>query len=154
MKQLQRNVEITQGVNIKKKSIITNFFSDISVLDPLLALAITLYILYGVIKNLRKMVPIFLQAAPENIDIASLVEEITEIEHVNAAHHAHLWSMDGKDTVFSVHLEVDKNLDPLEYGRVKQLMHDLVKKHGIYHSTVEIEFPDETCRNINNEECR
>ena len=129
-------------------------FTDISVLDPLLAIAITFYILYGVIKNLRKMVPIILQAAPENIDIASIVEEITGIEHVNAAHHAHLWSMDGQHTVFSVHLEVDKELDPKEYGLVKQIMHDLVKKHGIYHSTVEIEFPDETCRNIDNEECR
>ena len=62
--------------------------------------------------------------------------------------------MDGQHAVFSVHLEVDKELDPQEYVRVKQIMHDLVKKHGIYHSTVEIEFPDETCRNIDNEECR
>ena len=129
-------------------------FTNLTVLDPLLALGITTYILIGVINNLRKMVPIILQAAPENPDIASVLEEISGIEHVNTTHHAHLWSMDGQHTVFSVHLEVDKELDPQEYGRVKQIMYDLVKKHGIYHSTVEIEFPDETCRNIDNKECR
>ena len=133
---------------------IVQLFTNLTVLDPLLALGITIYILIGVINNLRKMVPIILQAAPENPDIASVLEEISSIEHVKTIHHAHLWSMDGQHAVFSVHLEVDKELDPQEYGRGKQIMHDLVKKHGIYHSTVEIEFPDETCRNIDNEECR
>lgn len=128
-------------------------FIDIPVLDPLLAIGITIYILTGVIKNLKKMVPILLQAAPENIDIAALIKEINDIDHVKTAHHAHLWSMDGQHTVFSVHLEVDKDLTPQEYNRVKKLMHILVKKHGLYHSTVEIEFPEEPCRNIDNEEC-
>ncbi len=128
-------------------------FSDLAILDPLLALGITIYILTGVIRNLRKMVPVILQAAPENIDISALVKEIKEIDHVKTAHHAHLWSLDGQHTVFSVHLEVDKNLSPEEYIRVKGLMHDLVKKYGIHHSTVEIELPEETCRNIDNGEC-
>ena len=128
-------------------------FSDLAILDPLLALGITIYILTGVIRNLRKMVPVILQAAPENIDISALVKEIKEIDNVKTAHHAHLWSLDGQHTVFSVHLEVDKNLSPEEYIRVKGLMHDLVKKYGIYHSTVEIELPEETCRNIDNGEC-
>ncbi len=129
-------------------------FTDFSVLDPLLAIGITIYILIGVIKNLGKTVPLLLQAAPENIDLGVIVKEINDIEHVRTAHHAHLWSMDGQHTVFSVHLEVEKNLEPAEYNRVKKLMHDLVKKYGIYHSTVEIEFPGETCRNLDNRECR
>ncbi len=128
-------------------------FTDISVLDPLLALGITAYILVGVIKNLKKAVPIILQAAPENIDIAAVIQDINDIDHVKTAHHAHLWSMDGQHSVFSVHLEMEKDLEPAEYKRVKQLMHDLVNKYGIYHSTVEIEFPEETCRNLENREC-
>lgn len=55
--------------------------------------------------------------------------------------------------MFSVHLEVDTDLTPKEYNRVKEMIHNLVEKYGISHSTVEIEFPDETCRNIDNDAC-
>ena len=40
------------------------YFWDLPVLDPVLAVLITLYILVGVIKNLKAMLPVFLQAVP------------------------------------------------------------------------------------------
>lgn len=129
-------------------------FADVPVLDPILALGITVYILTGVVRNLMKLVPILLQAAPEEIDIEALTKDIGNMEHVRSAHHAHLWSMDGLQTVFSVHLEVDKALSPAEYGTVKEAMRKLVEKYGIHHSTVEIEFPEESCRNRKDGRCR
>ncbi|ASQ90014.1 cation transporter [Prosthecochloris sp. GSB1] len=128
-------------------------FADIPVLDPILALGITVYILTGVVRNLMKLVPVLLQAAPEEIDIEALEEEILNMEHVRSAHHAHLWSMDGRQAVFSVHLDVDKPLSPAEYRSVKEAMRDLVEKYGIHHSTVEIEFPEEPCRNSEDGPC-
>lgn len=122
------------------------YFKDIHILDPILAILITLYILTSIVKNIKAMLPVFLQAAPEDIDIDIIRNKISEIEHVHSAHHIHVWSLDGEHAVFSVHLVADKNLTPGQYAELKQNVRNLVHHYGIYHSTVEIELPEEACR--------
>ncbi|MGC8774542.1 MAG: cation diffusion facilitator family transporter [Chlorobaculum sp.] len=122
-------------------------FVNVPMLDPLLAIVITLYILTGVVKNLRAMVPVSLQAVPHDLSLDKVVGEIRQTEHVRGVHHAHLWSLDGQRTVFTAHLEIDCDVKPLEYARIKEEISAIVARHGIYHSTVELEYPGEVCRN-------
>jgi len=126
-------------------------FWDVPVLDPLLAVIITLYILGGVVKNLRAMVPVFLQAVPEEVDLAVITTEIEQLDHIHAVHHAHIWSLDGVHSVFTAHLEVDTLLDAEAYMQLKELIRTLVDRHGLFHSTVEVEYPGEACRNKDSE---
>ncbi|NMW21881.1 MAG: cation transporter [Chlorobiaceae bacterium] len=123
------------------------FFWDIPVLDPVLAVMITLYILGGVLKNLKAMIPVFLQAVPAELDLAAITREIEHIEHIHAVHHAHIWSLDGEHSVFTAHLELNVLLDVEAYMQLKEEIRIVVKHHGLYHSTVEIEYPGEACRN-------
>ncbi|WP_251032437.1 cation transporter [Mesobacillus foraminis] len=51
-------------------------FKDIPILDDLLSIGITLYVLYHVIKNLKKTLIILMEAVPENIDIKELKGKI------------------------------------------------------------------------------
>lgn len=122
-------------------------FVKVPMLDPLLAIVITLYILSGVVKNLRAMVPVFLQAVPHGLSLDKVVSDIQATPHVSGVHHAHLWSLDGERAVFTAHLELDCDLDPSEHARIKEEIRNLVARHGIYHSTVELEYPGEVCRN-------
>jgi len=124
------------------------YFWDVPVLDPLLAVIITLYILSGVVKNLKAMLPVFLQAVPDELDLIAITREIEELEHIHTVHHAHIWSLDGEHNVFTAHLEVDTLLDGDAYKQLKERIRTLVKHHGIFHSTVEIEYPGEACRNV------
>ncbi len=124
------------------------YFWDVPVLDPLLAIIITLYILSGVVKNLKAMLPVFLQAVPDEFDLATMTKEIEELEHIHAVHHAHIWSLDGIHTVFTAHLEVDTLLEAEAYMQLKERIRTLVERYGMYHSTVEIEYPGEACRNV------
>jgi len=122
-------------------------FVNAPILDPLLAIVITLYILTGVVKNLRAMVPVFLQAVPSELSLDKVVADIQKTGHVHGVHHAHLWSLDGQRTVFTAHLEIDCDVNPAEYASIKEEIRKLVARHGIYHSTVEFEYPGEVCRN-------
>jgi len=122
-------------------------FVNLPILDPLLAIVITLYILTGVVKNLRAMVPVFLQAVPSELSLDKVVADIQQTEHVTGVHHAHLWSLDGQRTVFTAHLEIGCDVNPAEYASIKEEIRKLVARHGIYHSTVELEYPGEVCRN-------
>ena len=127
---------------------------DIHFLDPVLAVLVTLYVLSRLMTNLRSMLPIFLQAVPKGIDVASISSDIEKIAHVRGVHHIHVWSLDGKRNVFSVHIMTDRNLAPEEYQRLKEEVRQVVERHGIYHSTVEIEFPEEVCRNAGDATCK
>ncbi|MEI8102800.1 MAG: cation diffusion facilitator family transporter [Chlorobium sp.] len=124
------------------------YFWDMPVLDPLLAVIITLYILSGVVKNLKAMLPVFLQAVPPELDLGAISRDIESLEHIHAVHHAHIWSLDGVHNVFTAHLEVDTLLDAEAYMQLKERIKILVERYGIYHSTVEIECPGEACRNV------
>ncbi|MDH3974844.1 MAG: cation diffusion facilitator family transporter [Deltaproteobacteria bacterium] len=129
------------------------YFKDIHILDPILAILITLYIMMHIVKNIKATLPIFLQAAPEDVDIDLIKRKISEIEHINSAHHVHVWSLDGENTIFSAHLVADKNLTPGQYAELKQNVKSLIHHYGLYHSTVEIELPEEACRMTGNAVC-
>lgn len=121
-------------------------FKDIHILDPILATLITLYILANIIRQLKSIVPVFLQASPASTDVAEIRKQIGNIELVNTVHHLNLWSLDGEQTVLTVHMVAEKNLSPEEYALVKKRFKQIVDDFGIFHSTLEIELPDESCR--------
>ncbi|NTU67524.1 MAG: cation transporter [Chlorobiaceae bacterium] len=123
-------------------------FVDFPALDPILAVLITLYILSNVVRNLKSMLPIFLQAVPDDVSLDTIVHEIEGMARVRAVHHAHIWSLDGEHNVFTAHLELDCQPLPEVYASVKDEMRAIVRRHGLYHSTVEIEFSGEACRNV------
>ena len=52
-------------------------YNAFPVLDPLLSIAITAYILYNVLRNLRQTFMLFLQAVPEDIDLAELQQSFS-----------------------------------------------------------------------------
>jgi cobalt-zinc-cadmium efflux system protein len=121
-------------------------FKEVPILDPLLAILITLYVLGRGVRNLKAIVPIFLEAAPKGTDLASITTGIGKIDHIRVVHHVHVWSLDGEHSVFSAHLVVDRDLTPGEYRRLKDDVRRTVEGFGISHSTVEIELPGEACR--------
>ena len=121
-------------------------FKDIRVLDPILATLITLYILTNVIRQLKDIVPVFLQTSPTSTDVAEIEAQINNLEHIASVHHLHMWSLDGKHSVLTVHVVSEKILDPDEYALLKQRFRQIIDANGIYHSTLEIEWPEESYR--------
>jgi cobalt-zinc-cadmium efflux system protein len=129
-------------------------FKDIHILDPILAVLITLYILANILKQLKRIVPVFLQATPDAADIAELEKQIAGIENASLVHHLHVWSLDGQHMVLTVHVTAERDLNADEYSELKQEFRRIVETHGINHSTIEIELPEEACRVEENEFCQ
>ncbi len=121
-------------------------FVDLPILDPILAILITLYILRGVLKNIRQMLPILLQAAPDGDDVQEVIAELEKIFHIESMHHVHLWSLDGDQKIFSAHIMTTEKLSVEQYIDLKQQIKESLEQFGFAHTTLEIEFPDEVCR--------
>jgi cobalt-zinc-cadmium efflux system protein len=121
-------------------------FKEIPILDPILSILITLYVLYNVARNLRKTSMVFLQAVPEDIDIGSIEKKLQTVEGVRSIHHTQIWSLDGEHHVLSTHVVVDENSTKEEVTQVKCEINELTNQLGFEHITVEIEYEHEECR--------
>ncbi len=118
---------------------------DIHILDPILSILITLYVLFNVIKNLRKTFLIFLQGVPEEISIKGIENKIKSIAKVKSTHHAHIWSQDGEHHVLSIHVVVENVKDLKEVLEIKSEIRNSFKDISIEHVTIEMELEDEDC---------
>lgn len=121
------------------------YFFDFPIIDPILSLCIASFILYNAVKNMFGLLPIFLQAAPSNINQNEIIEELKEIDNVIDAHDLHLWSLDGEFNIMSLHLVVDNTTDMLRAAQIKKEVRAIIKKDKIKHITLEIEKEEEDC---------
>jgi len=121
------------------------FFKDIYILDPLLSIGITFYVLYNVIKNLKGIGNIFLQRVPEGLSIEAIEEDILQIENINDVHHTHIWSLDGEKNLLSTHIVIEKEVSQEEIISLKNKLRELVYNKDINHITVEVDYIGEVC---------
>ena len=94
-------------------------FWDVPILDPLLSIAITLYVLFNVLRNLNQTVRLFLQGVPADVDIEAIEQQLQAIRGVRSTHHTHVWSLDGEHHVLSTHLVVGGDAAKAEICRIK-----------------------------------
>ena len=125
---------------------ITLMFVDLPVLDPLLSIAITAYVLVNVVRHLRQTLLLFFQAVPEDIDLRELEGRLRGLAHVLSIHHTHVWSMDGAHHVLTTHLVVDSQTSKTKLSRLRADVASLCREFGFAHSTVEVEWDDDKCR--------
>lgn len=125
---------------------VTMLFVDLPILDPILAVVITTFILFNVARKLRQTLLLFLQAVPDDIDLGEIERRLGELEHVQSTHHTHVWSMDGAHHVLSTHIVVGGETRRDEVARLRDNVARLCTEFQVSHTTVEIEWSDERCR--------
>jgi len=124
---------------------IVMYFKEWYVLDPLISIVITLFILYNILKKLRDTVLVFLQAVPKEIDLEKIINNFLAIDQVVDTHHTHIWSLDSEYHVLTTHLVVDKSTTLEEYLNIKSKVRDSCKQFNIEHLTIQIDYEDESC---------
>jgi cobalt-zinc-cadmium efflux system protein len=124
---------------------VTLLFADLHVLDPVLSILITVYVLFNVVRNLRRTLSVFLQAVPEGIDLHRLEERIRSLPSVVGTHHTHVWSLDGIDHILTAHIVVPDAAAQEDIARVKQSIRALSEELHLGHTTLEVERESEDC---------
>lgn len=122
------------------------YFRDIHILDPVISILIVLYVLWNVLKNLKKTVTLFLQGVPEGISIDAVEDNIKKFEDVKAVHDTHIWTLDGENNILTTHIVISKEISDEKAMELKCKVKEYVHKHHIEHATVEIEREGEVCQ--------
>jgi cobalt-zinc-cadmium efflux system protein len=120
-------------------------FVNISILDPLLSLGITAWVLTNVYKNLKSTFKILMQKIPQEVDEPKLEADIKKLDKVQALHDIHLWTLDGEKHIITLHVVTKKEITVTELSQLKSLIRDICKQFGIYHATIEFETEEEQC---------
>lgn len=118
--------------------------TDIHILDPILSILISMYVLFNVVRNLRKTLALFLQAVPDAIELQEVEHALQRIPQVLSVHHTHVWSLDGENNVLTTHLVVDPDATRSDLSRIKSTVSEITAEMSIAHTTIELEL-DEDC---------
>lgn len=114
---------------------IVMMFADIPVIDPILSIAISIWVLTNVYRNMKSTFAIMLQAVPDDVKVDELQAEINAIQGVASSHDLHLWSLDGENHVLTIHIVTDAP----DTQRIKADIVALATRHHITHTTIEFE---------------
>lgn len=116
-------------------------------IDGLLALGIACFIGYNASRNLFSTMKIMLQSAPSNVDTNALYQELTALPEINNIHDFHVWSIDGRYHIGSLHAII--NLDNQSHSEMMATIIAVMEKYKINHPTVQIETQATNCKLIN-----
>ena len=124
-------------------------FADWPILDPLLSIGFTLFILFNVVRNLWVTGKLFFQAVPDKALHDEIKKTLVSIEGVNEVHHLHLWSLDGEHHVLTAHLTLNNdNVSSENYLAMKQTIAESLSQYDLDHTTIELELNQEHCRDF------
>jgi len=113
-------------------------------LDPVLALAISVFVLYNVVRGLFETTNLFLQANPNPGGLRDFRNQVEAMPEVFETHDVHFWSLDGVRHILSLHAVLH---DVNSAEQVKEKIRVVAKVLGDCHVTIEVESTDEHCHN-------
>ena len=112
-------------------------FTDFALIDPLMSIAVAIYILYHAVSNLIEIGNLVLGKVPDGITVEAVEGALLKIEGVSDVHHIHLWSPDGQTHYATLHLVSEQD--------VKEQAREALEHLGIHHTTIETESPSQHC---------
>ena len=111
-------------------------FTDWYILDPLLSLAISFFILSKALPRFWSTLKIFLDAVPEGVDIQKIKTDLAELNHVASINQLNLWTMDGLEKNAIVHVCL-KEMEHME--TCKESIRIFLKDCGFQNITIEVD---------------
>ena len=116
-------------------------FTDWYILDSLLSLVISIFILSKAILRFWSTLKIFLDAVPEGVDIQRVKSDLEQLDHVASISQLNLWTMDGLEKNAIVHVCL-KEIEQMEL--CKESIRTLLKNYGFQNITIEVDADLET----------
>ena len=111
-------------------------FTDWYILDPLLSLVISFFILSKALPRFWSTLKIFLDAVPEGIDIKQVKSGLEQLDNVASLNQLNLWTMDGLEKNAIIHLCLE---DWEQMTETKNQVRQLLEERGVQNITIEVD---------------
>jgi cobalt-zinc-cadmium efflux system protein len=120
-------------------SAILIYFTNLTIMDPIISIIIGVVILMGGAKIMRESYLILMETVPEAYDLDAIRKDISTIEGVEDVHELHLWTITTDHYSLTAHVFLNDECQP--FSVIKNINQLLKDKYNLGHSTVQIENP-------------
>ena len=119
---------------------------NLTIIDPILSILITIYILFHVYKYIKEVFDIFMEKVPDNININDIKKNVEEkFEMIKNINHINVWSLDGVNNYMTLHVELNEDINKDDLIKLKKNNKKELNKTGINHVTLEFDYFGEKC---------
>ncbi len=128
-------------------------FIDIPILDPILSLIISTYMLKNVISGLLKITNMLLQGVPDGFDVHKTEEYILNNNpSVMDVHDMRVWTLDGEENIITFHITVEEKLSLSDIVALKRDIKAQLNTRGLNSVTIDVENMN-NCSDASVEDC-
>jgi cobalt-zinc-cadmium efflux system protein len=118
------------------------YFTNANWLDPLVSVLIGFLILYNAWGILRETVDILLESTPRDLDMKTMVNDITKVDGVLGVHDLHVWSLTQNLRTMSAHI-LTEDISVSTGAEIQSRINELVyRRYNIAHATLQLECVD------------
>ncbi len=107
--------------------------------DPVLAILLSLYILWNILKSLRETLYLLLQGRPMSFSEEDFTAAALSNKQIDAIDSIHVWSLDGIKTVMSFRIHLHSLDDRKQVEAIKSRLRHLALHHGVDSEYITIE---------------
>lgn len=105
--------------------------------DPLIAVAIGLWVLPRTWILLKESLNILLEGVPRGVDVAKVTEAMTALPGVQGVHDLHVWALTSGKASLTAHVVYAPAADP--QALLAPLQQMLAEKFSVFHTTLQLE---------------
>lgn len=108
--------------------------------DPVVSVLIAIFIAWSAIGVVKDAVNVLLEGSPKGLDVEAMIDAMRGIDHVQAVHDVHVWTVSDHLNFLSAHVEVSDTQTMEESDEVIRDVNNLLLHHfGINHATIQVE---------------
>jgi len=109
--------------------------------DPVLTLAIAIYLIYMGFDLLKQSTRVLMLFTPNSIKVQEIVEAIGKIESIKNVHHVHIWQLNEDEVHLEAHIDFNEDIRLSEFdGILEQIEEEVYHNYGINHVNIQPEF--------------
>jgi len=121
-------------------------------LDSVFSLVVVVMILVSTWGLLKESLKLSLDGVPENVSVKQITDWALRYEGVVGLHHVHVWALSSTENAMTAHLVLRKNVAHEREQAIKaEFRHELLH-HNIQHITLETEWENEPCADLDCDE--
>ncbi len=106
---------------------------NINFMDGIIAIVISLYMIFQSVISFKPIVNILMNAAPDNINLDEVEQFIKKIDGIDDVHHIHIWCINEHD------ISIDCHVKGSDLELVNKITNLLSEKFGINHCNIQLE---------------
>lgn len=108
-------------------------------IDPIVAIAISVWILPRTWTLLKDSVNILLEGVPSGFDVAAIEQTLREMPGVAGVHDLHVWSVSSGHVLLTAHIERDVAALQSDSATLSAVRALIAQRFGISHATLQLE---------------